>query len=86
MADKLPKDIVYRRKKGFGIPLAAWLMNDLKVICNDVLSRDSITSGGIFNWQYVQELKNQHFNGKANNYKQLWTLMVFQMWMDRWGK
>jgi asparagine synthase (glutamine-hydrolysing) len=86
MSDKLPKDIVNRRKKGFGIPLAGWLKNDLKTICNDVLSRDSITAGGIFNWDYIQKLKNQHFSGKANNYKQLWTLMVFQMWLNRWGK
>ena len=84
MKNKLPADIIHRQKKGFGLPLAAWLAGDLKGFCNEVLSEDNIKSSNLFNWEQVSKLKDDHFNHRANNYKELWTLLVFQMWYNRW--
>lgn len=86
MEDKLPANIINRRKKGFGIPLALWLTGDLKNFCNEVLSNENIKSTGLFNWDYVNTIKQDHFSLRSNNYKQIWTLMVFQMWLEKWGK
>lgn len=84
MNGKLPRSIIDRPKKGFGLPLAKWLVGDLKNLCNEVLSHENIASSGLFDWEHVRRLKDAHFNKKANNYKQIWTLMVFQMWHKRW--
>lgn len=84
MEDKLPKEIVYRKKKGFGIPLAEWLAKDLKPLLLDVLSEEKLQKQGLFNVQYVQEILNTHFAKKADNRKQIWTLLIFQMWYDHW--
>jgi len=84
MADKLPRHIVNRAKKGFGMPVAEWLCGELKPLCNELLARDKVMEAGLFHWDYIDRLKQAHFNKKANNYKQLWTLMVFQMWYQKW--
>ncbi len=80
MEDKLPKNIIYRPKKGFGIPLSHWLRNDLKPLCDDLLSADSIETGKIFNNTFIQKLKAEHYQKKNNHRKLLWNLMMFEMW------
>ncbi|MCK5305554.1 MAG: asparagine synthase (glutamine-hydrolyzing) [Candidatus Omnitrophica bacterium] len=80
----LPKCIINRPKKGFGLPLAMWFKNDLKSFVLDVLRPSKINSQGYFNANYVQELLNQHFSGKKDNRKLIWTLLVFQMWFDKY--
>lgn len=84
MEDKLPRDIVYRKKKGFGIPLAKWLREELRPLVLELLSKDKLQKQGLFNPEYVHVLIEEHFSQKADNRKQIWTLLVFQMWYDRW--
>ena len=80
MRGKLPEDIIDRPKKGFGIPVSLWLKNELKDLCHDLLSKEAIESQGLFNYNYVEKLKQNHFKGRQNNRKELWNLMVFQLW------
>ena len=48
MSDKLPANIINRSKKGFGVPVAKWLNNELKDFTDDLLSYDYIKKQGIF--------------------------------------
>lgn len=84
MEDKLPSKIIKRKKKGFGIPLAKWLREDLQGWCHEVLSEAHINNVGLFDYQTIQALMDQHFSGRRDVHKQLWTLIVFQLWYDRW--
>lgn len=84
MHNKLPSHIVYRKKKGFGVPMTAWLRNELRPLCQELLSKDRITRQGLFNHDYVSRLMDDHQNRRRDHRKELWTLMVFQMWYDRW--
>ncbi|MBM2820990.1 MAG: hypothetical protein HW405_750 [Candidatus Berkelbacteria bacterium] len=86
MADKLPIETVFRAKKGFGVPLARWLRGDLKNFCNEILSEDNIEKNGLFNFRYIDNLKQQHFTGRSNHRKLLWTLIMWQMWTENWYK
>ena len=86
MRGKLPEDIIDRPKKGFGIPVSLWLKNELKDLCNDLLSKDAIESQGLFDYRYVEKLKQNHFKGQQNNRKELWNLMVFQLWRQNFLK
>jgi len=78
----LPDEIVKRPKKGFGIPVAKWLKGELNPLLRDALSRDSLKRDGIFDPKEVERLVIEHETGKANHYKQLWTLLVFQLWRE----
>jgi asparagine synthase (glutamine-hydrolysing) len=84
MADKLPPDILARGKKGFGIPIAKWFRNELRGLLLDTLSERRIKQQGIFNCQTVARLVTEHLQGVKDNRKQLWTLVMFQMWFENY--
>ncbi len=82
MERKIPHDIVHRRKKGFGIPIADWFRGDLKNLLLEQFSPQKLSRMGIFNQEYINRLMQQHFRLKRDNRKQLWTLMIFSLWYD----
>ena len=84
MGGKLPDNIVYRKKKGFGVPIAEWIRGDLKPVILDFLGRESIEKMGLFNYDYIEKILDEHFSGKKDNRKQIWTLFVFAMWHRKW--
>ncbi|HRY62336.1 MAG TPA: asparagine synthase (glutamine-hydrolyzing) [Candidatus Paceibacterota bacterium] len=84
MTGKLPKNIIHRSKKGFGIPLGKWLKEDLKDFCNKTLSRENSDKFGLFNYEYINKIKNEHFSGRKDNRKLLWNLMVLFLWREKW--
>lgn len=82
----LPEEIITRRKKGFGIPLSKWLMTDLRQLLLDYLAEDRIRKEGLFNPNYVRALIDEHLSYKKDNRKRLWTLLVFEMWREKYLK
>jgi len=80
--DLLPKQILNRPKKGFGIPIADWLKGRLNPPLHDLLAPERLREQGLFNADYVQKLIKEHETGKASHHKELWTLLVFQLWWD----
>jgi asparagine synthase (glutamine-hydrolysing) len=80
--NKLPHNILYRKKKGFGIPLTKWIKEDLKTEIAHYLSPDFLNKQGLFNSNYLQMIFNAHLSGKADNRKQIWSLFMFQKWYE----
>lgn len=78
----LPNDILHRRKKGFGIPIADWLKGRLNPLMHDLLAPQRLKEQGIFEPAYVAALIAEHERGTASHHKQLWTLLVFQLWYE----
>lgn len=77
MEGKLPDDIIYRNKKGFGIPLSDWIRKDLKSIIHDVLlSKDSY-----FNSNYIAKILDEHQKKKRNHRKLIWNLFLLKHYM-----
>lgn len=82
----LPDEILHRKKKGFGIPIAEWLKGRLSPLMHDLLAPERLKEQGLFNAEYVQILIAEHEKGIASYHKQLWTLLVFQLWYDNFLK
>ena len=82
----LPKNILQRPKKGFGIPIADWLKNRLNPLMYDLLAPDRLKNQGLFDEKFVQKLIQEHQTGAVSHHKQLWTLIVFQLWFDNFLK
>jgi len=78
----LPDEIIDRRKKGFGIPIARWLRNELKDFMCDSLNETKIKRQGFFNYSYIKKLVDDHLERKVDNRKALWSLLVFQIWHE----
>lgn len=83
MKDLLPHEILHRPKKGFGIPIAEWLKGRLNPLLHDMLDADRLRTQGLFDPGYVARLIREHETGAASHHKELWTLLVFQLWRDR---
>ena len=85
VAPLLPKNILQRPKKGFGIPIAEWLKNRLNPLMHDLLAPERLKKQGLFNSAFVQKLIKEHEANYASHHKQLWTLLVFQLWFDNFS-
>jgi asparagine synthase (glutamine-hydrolysing) len=86
MEKLLPKNILHRPKKGFGVPIAEWLKGRLNPLMRDLLDSTRLKNQGLFEENHVQKLINEHETGAASHHKQLWTLLVFQLWLDNFLK
>ncbi|MEW6608597.1 MAG: asparagine synthase (glutamine-hydrolyzing) [bacterium] len=82
----LPKGIANRKKKGFGIPIAKWFKQELKGFILDVFAESKIKQEGFFNYNYIKQLLTDHFENKKDNRKGLWTLLVFELWYEKYIK
>ncbi len=76
----VPEEILARPKKGFGIPVAAWIRGPLKPLFEDLLSERTLRAGGLFDPPAVRALLQSHLDGRADLRKPLWTLLMFQLW------
>ena len=82
--DLLPPAVLHRRKKGFNMPVAKWLTGPLRPLAADLFSETRLKRVGLFNAGYVQTLLADHLAQRQDNRKLLWTLLVFELWREKW--
>jgi asparagine synthase (glutamine-hydrolysing) len=76
----VPNQILSRPKQGFTIPLAAWLRSGFKEMLLDLYQPSAIRDVGIFDADNVGRLISEHMSGKRNHHRQLFTLLMFELW------
>jgi asparagine synthase (glutamine-hydrolysing) len=84
VAGLLPREIVQGRKQGFSIPAAAWLRGDLEPFARDMLSPERVRAHGFFQPHAVTALLDRHTAGKEDLSRQIWGLLMFSLWHDRY--
>jgi asparagine synthase (glutamine-hydrolysing) len=80
----IPKKILDRPKKGFGVPLNLWLRDDLKFYVTEYLSNDRISKRGLLDVKRVETIRDKFLSGQNANVAQIWNIIVFELWADRW--
>lgn len=83
-SDFFPPGIMKQTKRGFGVPVGEWFKGPLKKELLDMLDEERLREQGIFNYTYIQRILDEHFSEKENHGFRLWTLYVFQKWMDNY--
>jgi asparagine synthase (glutamine-hydrolysing) len=83
--DLLPREILRRPKKGFGVPMGAWLAGPLRDFAHDTLTGDALGQAGIFRPAAVRSLLGADAAGTADLRKPIWTLLVFELWRRAHG-
>ncbi len=78
----VPRNLIERPKSGFGIPVGEWLKGPLQEWAEDLLSEQKLKDGGYFDVKQVRRAWNQHSSGKKNQQYQLWSVLMFQAWLD----
>ncbi|RKH75883.1 asparagine synthetase B, partial [Corallococcus praedator] len=66
LEDLVPKEILYRPKMGFGVPLAHWFRNDLKEYASQKLLSPKALSRGMFREQYIRSMLHEHATTTVN--------------------
>jgi asparagine synthase (glutamine-hydrolysing) len=76
----LPKDIVWRRKAGFGAPVRSWLVRDLAPMIQDLLSESTLRNRGLVEPGIVRRLREDNAAGRADNSLQIYALLSLELW------
>jgi asparagine synthase (glutamine-hydrolysing) len=84
LAGLVPREILHRKKKGFGIPVARWFRGELRELLHDACSPDIIRRGGLFRPEAVERLMVEHAEGRRDHRKKLYTLLAYQLWASRY--
>ena len=69
-------------KKGFTVPLALWIKNELKNLILDTLNKDTLKNVGFLNYDYlIEKVIKPHMDSKSNNHKKIWNVFVLINWL-----
>jgi len=85
LAPLVPAAILRGRKQGFSIPVAAWLRGPLQPFARELLSPATLGRQGCFDPATVAALLDRHCAGREDLSRQLWGLMAFTLWFDRYA-
>jgi asparagine synthase (glutamine-hydrolysing) len=80
----VPDEILSRPKKGFGIPIAAWIRGALRPLFEDLFSPESLKRSGLLQPDPTRALLERHLAGKEDLRKPLWTIAMLLMWQRKW--
>lgn len=76
----LPKDVVWRKKAGFGAPIRSWLRGPLRPLIGDLLSEDAVRRRGLFRPKEVTRVINDNASGREDNNLQVFQLLGLEVW------
>jgi asparagine synthase (glutamine-hydrolysing) len=80
----VPLKLFDRPKSGFGVPIDSWLRGPLREWAGDLLSRDRIRRDGYFDAEKIHKLWEEHLSGKRRWHHQLWNILMFNAWLNRY--
>jgi asparagine synthase (glutamine-hydrolysing) len=79
----LPRDVLYRPKMGFAVPLANWFRTSLHQRVRRGILGGVLTDTGFFNEQFLKQLIDEHQSGSAQHSGILWALLMFEAFQRR---
>jgi asparagine synthase (glutamine-hydrolysing) len=82
----VPPELIERPKMGFGVPLASWLRGPLRDWAEALLDERRLREEGYFHAAEVRRVWQAHLSGRANLQFKLWTILMFQSWLDAQGR
>ncbi len=78
----VPQQMVDRPKKGFSVPLAAWLRGPLKDWAAALLDPARLRQQGLFHAQPIVRKWQEHQSGQRDWSTHLWSILMTQAWLD----
>lgn len=77
----LPKELLFQKKKGFGVPLKQWFKNDLKQYLQDQLMDPGNSIYQYLNYNYIKKLVHDHETGMRDLNHKIWTIVFLNEWL-----
>ena len=85
MEPLLPREIMYRPKMGFAVPLARWLRGPLRERLRTAVLGEGLASSGMFDPDTLRHLVDAHLAGRRDYSTPLWTLLMFDAFLRNAG-
>jgi len=76
----LSKELLYRKKQGFGFPLALWFRGELRTMIENVANASRLVEAGIFRREEIRRLVDEHLGGEINHDFRLWLIFNLEIW------
>jgi asparagine synthase (glutamine-hydrolysing) len=75
----LPKEVIYRKKMGFGVPIDHWFRNELRDMTRETLLSGCAINRGYFQKSYIETMLDRHQQGESWQYL-IWNLLMLELW------
>lgn len=82
----VPREMIERPKKGFSIPLATWLRGSLREWAESLLDSQRLHRESFFEAAPIRRKWQEHLSGKRDHSRLLWSVLMFQAWLDEQSK
>ncbi len=79
----VPADVVYRRKMGFGVPVGNWFRGEMRPFVRELLLAEKAMNRGIARPEVIRRYVDDHTDGKRDHAFQIWTLLMLELWFQR---
>ncbi|HEX8457571.1 MAG TPA: asparagine synthase-related protein [Pyrinomonadaceae bacterium] len=76
----LPRDVVWRKKAGFGAPVRSWLRGALRPLVEDLLSEQTVRRRGLFRPEEVRRIIDTNLSGREDYNLQVFQLLTLELW------
>ena len=77
----VPQRLLQQPKRGFAVPLGAWLRGPLRAWAEDLIDETAVRNQGFLNTKFLRSLWKHHLHGTAHNHAALWDVISFQAWL-----
>jgi asparagine synthase (glutamine-hydrolysing) len=81
----VPRDLIERPKAGFAVPIGQWLRGPLRFWASELLHPERLSSEGYMRPEPISRLWQQHLSGRYDHTTKLWTVLMWQAWLEQWG-
>ncbi|HZH34093.1 MAG TPA: asparagine synthase-related protein, partial [Pyrinomonadaceae bacterium] len=82
-AKLVPPEVIYRRKMGFGVPIANWLRGEMENFMREVLLSEKSFRRGIVRPEILTRLVDEHTKGVRDHAPQLWAFLMLELWFNK---
>jgi len=79
-----PPQVVYRKKRGFEVPIDSWFRNDLRQFVRDVLLDGRTRQRGVFDLPYIEKMLRNHQMAMRNFGGKIWWALFLELWYREW--
>ncbi|HEX3100805.1 MAG TPA: asparagine synthase (glutamine-hydrolyzing) [Pyrinomonadaceae bacterium] len=79
----VPREVVYRKKMGFGVPVGKWFRGEMKDFVRGVLLSEKSLKRGVVRPEMIEKYVEEHTTGQRDHSFQMWTLLMLELWFQR---